>query len=363
MTRREKQLLEWIEENPLISQQELADLAGITRSSVAVHISNLMKKGMILGKGYIVQKNNYAVVLGGVNMDIFGRPYNPLIYKDSNPGQVRMTFGGVGRNIAHNLRLLGTNVKLITAFGEDMNAQKITKNCMDLGIDTTNSLTVPNGITSSYLFITSDDGDMELAVSDMEIYRYLTPDYISSKMDIINNASVCIIDTNLSEGAINYLAQYCTVPIFVDPVSSTKARKLITSLGHFHSIKPNRIEAELLTGIKITDEKSMKKATKYLLDLGISQVFLSLGKEGVFCANKYESALLPCLKTTLVNTTGAGDSFMAAIAWGYLNGLSLIESTKLGLATSSICCEGKNTINESLTIQAALTRARIDLKI
>lgn len=92
-------------------------------------------------------------------------------------------------------------------------------------------------------------------------------------------------------------------------------------------------------------------------------MFLSLGKDGVFCANKYESALLPCLKTTLVNTTGAGDSFMAAIAWGYLNGLSLIESTKLGLATSSICCEGKNIINESLTIQAALTRARIDLKI
>ena len=84
MTRREKQLLEWIEENPLISQQELATRAGITRSSVAVHISNLMRKGAILGKGYIVQRNNYAVVIGGVNMDIFGRPYNPLIPKDSN---------------------------------------------------------------------------------------------------------------------------------------------------------------------------------------------------------------------------------------------------------------------------------------
>ena len=54
MTQRERQLLNWIEENPLISQQELADKAGITRSSVAVHISNLMKKGYITGKGYIV---------------------------------------------------------------------------------------------------------------------------------------------------------------------------------------------------------------------------------------------------------------------------------------------------------------------
>ena len=50
ITERERQLLDWIAENPLISQQELADKAGITRSSVAVHISNLMKKGFIQGK-------------------------------------------------------------------------------------------------------------------------------------------------------------------------------------------------------------------------------------------------------------------------------------------------------------------------
>ena len=54
MTQRERQLLNWIKENPLISQQELADKAGITRSSVAVHISNLMKKGYSTGNVYIV---------------------------------------------------------------------------------------------------------------------------------------------------------------------------------------------------------------------------------------------------------------------------------------------------------------------
>ena len=53
MTQRERQILRWIEENPMISQQELAEKAGITRSSVAVHISNLMKKGFIAGKGYV----------------------------------------------------------------------------------------------------------------------------------------------------------------------------------------------------------------------------------------------------------------------------------------------------------------------
>ena len=102
MTQRERQILRWIEENPLISQQELADKAGIARSSVAVHISNLMKKGHIAGKGYIVSTAPYAVVVGGVNMDIGGVSAAPLVSADSNPGVVRISLGGVGRNIAHN---------------------------------------------------------------------------------------------------------------------------------------------------------------------------------------------------------------------------------------------------------------------
>ena len=107
MTQRERQLLNWIEENPLISQQELADKAGITRSSVAVHISNLMKKGYITGKGYIVHTAPYVTVVGGVNMDIGGWPGEVLVMQDSNPGVVRMSLGGVGRNIAHNMSPAG----------------------------------------------------------------------------------------------------------------------------------------------------------------------------------------------------------------------------------------------------------------
>ena len=72
MTQRERQILQLIEQNPMVSQQELADQLQITRSSVAVHISNLLKKGYIAGKGYVLRTGSYAVVVGGVNMDIGG---------------------------------------------------------------------------------------------------------------------------------------------------------------------------------------------------------------------------------------------------------------------------------------------------
>ena len=111
MTQRERQVLQCIESNPMISQQELADTLGITRSSAAVHISNLIKKGHIAGKGYVLRSGSYAVVIGGVNIDIGGHSFQPLIPADSNPGKISVSLGGVGRNIAHNLSLLGTDVR------------------------------------------------------------------------------------------------------------------------------------------------------------------------------------------------------------------------------------------------------------
>lgn len=213
MTQRERQLLNWIEENPLISQQELADKAGITRSSVAVHISNLMKKGYITGKGYIVHTAPYVTVVGGVNMDIGGWPGEVPVMQDSNPGVVRMSLGGVGRNIAHNMALLGMDVRLLTVFGDDINAQKIAASCGELGIDISQSPIIPEGRTSTYLFITDEKGDMALAVSDMEIYKHLTPQLLAQRQTLLNASQAVVLDTNIPAESIEWLADHCAPPV------------------------------------------------------------------------------------------------------------------------------------------------------
>lgn len=92
---------------------------------MAVHISNLIKKGYIIGKGYVLRSGTYAAVVGGVNMDIGGQSDGPLVPGDSNPGRVRISLGGVGRNIAHNMALLGLDVRFLTAFGDDLYAQRM----------------------------------------------------------------------------------------------------------------------------------------------------------------------------------------------------------------------------------------------
>lgn len=86
MTQRERQVLQLIEKDPLISQQQIADKLGITRSSAAVHISNLSRKGLIAGRGYVLRSGSYAVVVGGVNVDIGGRSFAPWSARTVTPG-------------------------------------------------------------------------------------------------------------------------------------------------------------------------------------------------------------------------------------------------------------------------------------
>ena len=70
-------------------------------------------------------------------MDVGGRSHSALIPADSNPGRVHMSPGGVGRNIAHNMALLGLDTRLVTVLGDDLYAEKIAASCSELGIDLT----------------------------------------------------------------------------------------------------------------------------------------------------------------------------------------------------------------------------------
>ena len=356
MTQRERQILGLIEANPMISQQEIADALSITRSSVAVHISNLLKKGYLAGKGYVLRSGTYAVVVGGVNVDIGGRSFGPLVNEDSNPGAVTVSLGGVGRNIAHNLALLGTDVRMLTAFGEDLHGQKVAASCAELGIDTSHALRPKDASTSTYLYIAQPDGEMALALSDMAICDRITPAYLAANLSILQNAQVVVVDTNIPAESLAYLAENCTAPLFCDPVSTAKAEKLRPILHKLHTLKPNRLEAELLSGVPIRELSDVPRAAQALLDKGVHRLFISLGSQGVYAATRDEQVHLQNIPGTMVNTTGCGDAFMAAIVWAYLEGSDLRQTALAGLAAGSIAMESTETINPAMSAQALRAR-------
>ena len=123
----------------------------------------------------------YIAVVGAVNVDISGTPEDAYVPGDSNPGHVRVTLGGVGRNIAQNLCALGHRVIMVTALGEDANARLVRQGCQEEGIDLSHSLTVRGGRTSTYLCLNDEQGEIVGAVSDMDIYDSITPAFCRQK--------------------------------------------------------------------------------------------------------------------------------------------------------------------------------------
>lgn len=298
----------------------------------------------------------YAAVVGGVNVDIGGQSYAPLVARDSNPGRVRIQLGGVGRNIAHNMSLLGVDVRLLTAFGDDLHAQRVAASCGELGIDISHALQVPGGTTSTYLFLNDVDGDMALGLSDMDICERITPAYLASNLSLLNNAQVIVADTNIPAESLQYLVTHCTPPVFVDPVSTAKARKVQPcSAGSTRSSR---------TASKPSFSPACRSRTKPACALrlpdcsrpGLHRVFISLGTQGVFAADQKEMLMQPCLPAQMRNATGAGDAFMAALAWAYLEGTALAETARAAEAAAAIAIEGEETINPAMSADAVRSR-------
>jgi pseudouridine kinase len=352
MTNREEELLRLISKNPAISQNELAAMLGITRSSVAVHITNLTKKGQILGKGYILKQEDYVCVLGGSNMDIVGFPSGKLNVHDSNPGKVKISLGGVGRNIAENLVHLGVDTKLISAIGDDLYGKKILDHANAIGLDMKNSLVLGRRPTSTYLAILDESGDMNAAISQMDIFDELTIEFIQNQRQVIENAKICVIDTNMPEGVINYVVDnFRHTPLILDTVSTAKALKVKSRIGGFHTIKPNKMEAELLSGIKILGEEDLLKTSQYFLDQGVKRVFITLGEDGVFFNDGKGNKLIAAPKVKPVNATGAGDAFVAALAYCHFNNMGTEDSARFAMGAAVMALSYEDTINPNISKQ------------
>ena len=301
-----------------------------------------------------------AVVSGGVNVDIGGRSFAPLIAKDSNPGQVTVSLGGVGRNIAHNLRLLDVDVAMLTALGDDLHAQRVDDSCAELGIDISRALRVPGSATSAYIYLNDADGDMALALSDMAICEQITPTYLSKNRDLLAQADVVVADANIPAESLAWITEHSTVPVFADPVSTVKAEKLRPVLSRIHTLKPNRLEAELLSGVRITDDISLFRAARALLETGLRRAAVTLGSRGILAADEHSIEIIPACHAQSRNATGAGDAFMAALVWAWLRNESFPDACRAAAAAAALAVESEETVSPMLSPEAVLRKLAAD---
>lgn len=274
-------------------------------------------------------------VIGGANADITATSFKPFVPNDSNPGTIRLTPGGVGRNIAHNLALLGDEVIFLTLFGGDTFGLFTADSCRRVKINITLCDNAPVGTRSCFLSINDCNGELVGGVSDMVTADGITPEWLATKLPKVGAVDAYVADTNIPVESLAYLIDHVDAPLFIDAVSGPKTPKVRQALDHsekkrIHSLKCNRMEYELVTSLD-----------------GIGRCYVSLGQDGLDVIENNVTTHYPALPCQVVNATGGGDALMAGIVHSGPDA-SIDEASSIGLRCASITVECADTVNNKL---------------
>lgn len=301
-----------------------------------------------------------VVVVGGANVDIKLRAAGAIRLGTSNPGSTHTSLGGVARNVAENLALLGARVQLMTVVGDDEFGRRIIERAAALAIET-DLICVGVQPTGTYAALLDSRGRMVAAVSSMAAIDALTSTSIEAARGAIAAADAVVCDCNLSAAAIlrlGQLAAEANVNLFVDAVSAPKVlriRRLLDSLSPPAGLFLNRDELEALTALPTRGRRQLASAAARLHARGVRNVAASLGARGVFVSmdgQPPEQTVLPAMAETVVDVTGAGDAAVAATVWAFGAGNSFVEAARTGQAAAALTVASGDTVDPCLDGEA-----------
>jgi ribokinase len=280
---------------------------------------------------------NSVVVVGSYNTDLtiktkrIPRPGETVI-----DGVFSRGGGGKGANQAVAAARLGASVCLIARLGDDPLGREALARLIDEDINTQHVLLdahVPTGVA---FIVVDEHGENSIVVASGANSR-LTPVDIEKANDVIASARVLLIPLETPLDAIRSavaLAHRTDSLVILNPAPVQPLdEKLLSAID---ILTPNSVEAEMLTGVKITDAASLRAASKRLLECGVGKVLITLGKRGVFFASAENEEWIPAFKVQAVDSTGAGDVFNGALAAFLAEGTTVELAIRKASAAAAI---------------------------
>jgi pseudouridine kinase len=292
-----------------------------------------------------------AVVVGGANTDVVGIPEGALLPRDSNPGHVRVSAGGVARNIAENLGRLGVATQLVTAFGRDDAGAELAAACRVAGVGVGASVVSDDLPSARYLAIVDAAHDLAVAVNDMRVIDLLTPEALGdpARVELFARADIVVADANLPAESLRWLADNVTAPLVVDPVSVAKAPRVAAVLGVLAALTPSAAEAGVLLGRGVSGIDDARRAAEDLVSRGVGAAFVTCGPAGVAWADGDGSGILKAPSVEIASTNGAGDAFCAGIAYALLAGARTAAAAVMGSAMSAVALQAEETVSPTIS--------------
>src|SRR6478735_1950278 len=354
LTNRERESVALLRRAPLIGSTALAEALGTTRTAVNVHLSNLGKKGVILGRGYVLSEEPSVVVVGGANMDVKARSTRAAVAATSNPGTGSMAAGGVGRNIAENLARLGTRTHLVAAIGSDGLGDQVLAATSAAGVRVEHVRRSARS-TGTYTAVLDADGELVVAVADMAATDELAPEQINAARDLVAAAALVVLDGNLSTETLAYALDVATAAgarVLLEPVSVPKAAALahlVDADRPLFAITPNRDELAALTDLPTRTDRQVAASAAALHGRGVEVVWVRLGRDGSLLSTEAGATALPVVPGEVADVTGAGDAMLAAFCHALLAGSDPVAAAAYGHAAAALTVASPHTVRPDLT--------------
>ncbi|MFM2336816.1 MAG: hypothetical protein RL115_9 [Bacteroidota bacterium] len=260
--------------------------------------------------------SNPVICIGAAFVDELFHAKEEMLLATTNEATVTKTAGGVSRNIAHQLALLGVPVQLISVFGNDSDGDWLKKVCTDAGVKLDGAIT-KQGLTGKYTGILNVDGSLFTAFLSNAAVQFITPYHLGKQIELLKTASYILADANINVDTAEWLLAFSNenkIPFIIEPVSVPPARKFKNiNLNGLHLITPNEDELPVLC-----QDKSFftQQQIDELLSKGIKNIWLHNGKHGSALYHKEKAISLHAPNIEVLDCTGAGDGSLSGFILG-----------------------------------------------
>lgn len=283
-------------------------------------------------------------VIGGALIDIVSQSEHTLLNNDSTPGRTTFNLGGVGKNIAETLALLGEPVTFISTLGDDAFSDLLYNRCLEVGmnLEYIHRITAPS---SSYTALFDASGSLVHGIADTKTAAILPPNY----EEALNTAEIVVIASNFdAETTCNIIRQFKDKRLVVDPISIKKTSLYIDVLPYIHTLKCNQLEASVLCGFDILSLDSIPDAASEIIRRGVKEVFITLGELGSYYSNGTDFGFMHSEPTEIINVSGAGDAYTAGVVMGMHHQFSIEETAAFSSLLATFALKSEHPVLPSL---------------
>ncbi len=276
-------------------------------------------------------------VVGSSNTDmIIKMPRIPVPGETILGGKFSTAAGGKGANQAVGAARAGGDVTFVARVGDDMFGEQACKGFESDGINVEFvkvDTSEPSGVA---LIFVDDNGQNSIAVAS-GANGALSPEDVEAAKTTIESSDILLMQLETSLNTIQRAAEIgkaAGVKVILNPAPACILGEEV--LSNLSMITPNESEAELLTGIPVTDEASAEKAAQALLDKGMEAVIITMGSQGSFLKTTNLTQFVPAFKVKAVDATGAGDIFNGSLCVALAEGKSYIEAMQFASAAAAL---------------------------